>query len=140
MRSQSRHLSPQPHDSLALVRALEFCEQNMPGPIAITDMASAAGISVRTLQREFRCRFAMTPSDYLRRTRLDRARHDLLRIRQGLAEGSVTEVALRWGFTHLGWFGVHYRRQFGETASRTMDCRAASNSTPALHAITSPAG
>jgi transcriptional regulator GlxA family with amidase domain len=109
---------------------LEFCERNMPGPVAVADMASAAGVSVRTLQREFRDRFATTPSDYLRKTRLDGVRHDLLRIRQGQAEGSVTDVALRWGFTHLGWFGVHYRRQFGESASRTLDCRAGNDSAP----------
>ena len=33
---------------------------------------------------------------------------------------TVSEVAYRWGFTHLGRFAGAYRERFGETPSQTL--------------------
>jgi AraC-like DNA-binding protein len=32
---------------------------------------------------------------------------------------SVTDTALRWGFSHLGQFSASYRQRFGDLPSRT---------------------
>jgi transcriptional regulator GlxA family with amidase domain len=55
---------------------------------------------------------------YLREVRLTRAHDELQRAEPG--EVSVAEVAARWGFTHLGRFGVTYRSKFGVAPSRTL--------------------
>ncbi|ONI82997.1 hypothetical protein ALI144C_18285 [Actinosynnema sp. ALI-1.44] len=103
----------------ALQRAVEFCHQNAHRPITVADIAAAAHTTVRTLQRTFRAEFDMSPLTYLRRTRLRRVHADLTDIRAGHATGSVTEVALRWGFTHLGRFSQLYRAAYGEMPSET---------------------
>jgi AraC-like DNA-binding protein len=36
---------------------------------------------------------------------------------------SVSEVAYRWGFTHMGRFAGTYRARFGVTPSRTLHDR-----------------
>jgi transcriptional regulator GlxA family with amidase domain len=51
-----------------------------------------------------------------RNVRLDRAHADLL---SGPTDTSVSDVATRWGFTHLGRFADQYRRKFGVLPSET---------------------
>ncbi|WFU05507.1 helix-turn-helix transcriptional regulator (plasmid) [Rhizobium sp. CB3171] len=79
-------------------------------PITITDMAAAAGVSVRALQINFRRFLNVTPMAYLRQLRLDGARQDLL---TATPSATVSEIARRWGFIHQGRFSQEYRAAFG---------------------------
>jgi transcriptional regulator GlxA family with amidase domain len=54
---------------------------------------------------------------YVRNARFERVRESLLRAE---AEESVTEIAVGWGFTHMGRFSVEYRKRFGESPSETL--------------------
>jgi AraC-like DNA-binding protein len=78
-----------------------------------TDLAVHAGMSPRALQAGFHEIVGMSPTAYLRGVRLERARDDLL------AGAMVTDVAVRWGFFHLGRFAQHFRQRFGELPSDT---------------------
>lgn len=77
----------------------------------------AAGVSARSLQASFRAALRTTPTAYIRSLRLERARADLA---DSGAVSTVTDVATRWGFTHLGRFAVDYRNRFGESPSSTL--------------------
>ena len=46
-----------------------------------------------------------------------RARSDLI---SGDEATTVSDVAYRWGFNHLGRFAAHYEHKFGETPSHTL--------------------
>jgi AraC-like DNA-binding protein len=59
-----------------------------------------------------------TPMEFLRRVRLERAHRDLLH-----GEGTVTDIALRWGFPHLSRFARAYRAQYGVLPSETRRAR-----------------
>ena len=98
--------------------AEEFLRASLTEPVTLTDIAAAAGVSVRTLTRLFARRYGMGPMRWLRTLRLDAVRRALLDADP--AERSVTEVALRHGFTHLGRFAGQYRERFGETPSDTL--------------------
>ncbi|WP_446459232.1 AraC family transcriptional regulator [Streptomyces yangpuensis] len=104
----------------AVRRARDFCSEHAHEPIAAADMARAAGVSVRSLREGFRRYLDTTPSAYLRGVRLGLVRRDLLAADDGRAVHNVTDVALRWGFTHLGRFTGHYRAAYGETPSQTL--------------------
>ena len=78
-------------------------------------LARIAGVSIRTLQQGFRDHVGMPPLTYLRRVRLARV-HDHL---QGDDGGTVSEVAHRWGFTHLGRFAADYAAVYGVAPSVT---------------------
>jgi TolB-like protein len=54
---------------------------------------------------------------FLRNLRLERARRDLLR---APASASVTEIATRHGFDHLGRFAARYVERYGEPPSATL--------------------
>ncbi|OXM51495.1 helix-turn-helix transcriptional regulator [Amycolatopsis alba] len=105
--------------SAAVRRAMTYCEEHAAEPVSIGELAMATRISVRALQLAFRTELGLTPLEYLRRIRLDHVHQDLLAIARGRAEGTVTDVALRWGFTHLGRFSGLYRSTYGKLPSET---------------------
>lgn len=84
------------------------------------DLAEIAGVSVRRLQQSFRENLGTTPFAHLHEVRLERIHDDLV---HGRGE-SVTDVALRWGVTHLGRFAAAYRTKYGELPSETLAARA----------------
>jgi AraC-like DNA-binding protein len=105
--------------SAALRRARRFCEEHAAEPITLRDIATAARVSVRTLQSGFREHLQTTPMAYLREVRLARAHADLLHIAATGSPTTVTEVALRWGFAHLSRFAAFYRQTYGHAPSVT---------------------
>lgn len=99
-------------------RAEEFMRAHAAEPITLHSIASAAGISVRALSRGFNEFRQTSPIQWLKDLRLDGARKALLGADP--ATLSVSEIALEWGFEHLGHFGQDYRRRFGETPRETL--------------------
>lgn len=98
-------------------RATTFIEAHAGSALTLVEIAAAAKCSVRTLQRVFQQSYGAGVMAYVRAMRLALA-HRLLSDAQGPA--SVTEVAMRCGFAHLGQFAADYRRQFGERPSETL--------------------
>ena len=70
------------------------------------------------VQYTFRRHLGVTPVEYLRRVRLDRAHRDLQAADP--AVDTVTAIAGRWGFTHAGRFSTAYKREFGTASSETL--------------------
>ena len=74
------------------------------------------GVSIRTLEYTCKSLLNVSPQRYLTCWRLHCARRD---IRARAGSSSVTDIALKWGFSHLGRFSIAYRELFGERPSRT---------------------
>ena len=86
-------------------------------PWTAGEIARHAGISVRALHTGFRTRMGVTPMAYVRDTRLDRVHVELV---DAHPTTTVTDIARRWGFVHLGRFASAYERRFGELPSTTL--------------------
>jgi AraC-like DNA-binding protein len=84
----------------------------------LAELAAHAGVSARTLQEAFHRELGTTPLEQLRRTRMERARADLLA--SDPTTTSVTDIAARWGFFHLGRFAQAYRAMYHELPSQTL--------------------
>lgn len=97
--------------------AMDYVHDHAGEPITAPDIARAACVSMRALQAGFHEELDMSPMAYLRNVRLDRAHAELL---TGPQDASVSEVAMRWGFGHLGRFAEQYRRKFGVLPSETL--------------------
>ncbi|AOZ69550.1 hypothetical protein LPB142_09680 [Rhodobacter xanthinilyticus] len=82
----------------------------------VSALAAALDLEVPALRRAFLNTTGLGPTDWLRRYRLDGARRALL---AAPPERTVTEIAMAWGFTHLGRFSAAYGAQFGESPSAT---------------------
>ncbi len=99
-------------------RALDAMHAEPWRQFTATELAAVAGIGVRVLQDSFRQHVGLSPLSYLRRLRLDGVHSELTRADPW--QVTVSEVAYRWGFTHLGRFAGAYRERFGETPSQTL--------------------
>lgn len=98
-------------------RAVDYMRANPHLPLTISDIAATVGVSSRLLQLGFRKIHGTTPVAYLRQVRLE-AIHDELSRPENLLP--VSEVALKWGFTHMGRFAAVYRSAFGLYPSDTV--------------------
>ncbi len=109
---------PVPVGSRAVRRVLAAIETEPERAWRLADLAATAGVSARSLQEAFQRELGSTPLEQLRLVRLARARRDLLAADP--RQTSVTDIAARWGFFHLGRFSQVYRETYRELPSRTL--------------------
>ena len=86
-------------------------------PLAVEHLARECGLGLRALEKNFLLHFGCTPTGFLRKIRMDRARE---RLSDPASRKSVTDVALESGFFHLGRFAAAYRKKFGQSPSETL--------------------
>jgi len=101
----------------AVHRAEEFMRSKAEEALTVEAIANAAGCSVRALQLAFRRFRGISPTEALRRVRLDFAYQAIAR---SDGSASVTEIAARYGFSNPGRFANQYLRAFGEYPSMTL--------------------
>lgn len=92
-----------------------FILSNIP---TITDICLSLKVSERTLQYAFRRYVDMSPYAYLRICRFNQVR-SYLRISDPQLT-TVTKIAMKFGFLHLGRFSADYKKLFGEAPSVTL--------------------
>lgn len=111
-----------PSTPATIRRAATYIDDHFHEPITTVSVAAAVGLSVRTLERGFSRYFSTSPRRYIERARLDMVHAEL---RAGTPDRtSVTQVAARWGFGHLGRFAAIYRGSYGELPSETLRTHA----------------
>ena len=91
-----------------LLRARDLADARYFEPIAVDDMASAAGLSRAHFSREFRRAFGESPHAYLLTRRLERAAA-LLRT----TDRSVADICFSVGLQSVGSFTTSFTRVFG---------------------------
>ncbi|MCX4451324.1 AraC family transcriptional regulator [Streptomyces sp. NPDC058369] len=101
-----------------LRRARTFIEENAHRAISLSDIAAAAFVTPRAVQYAFRRHADTTPLAFLRQVRLTHAHRDLQHADPHTS--SVTVIASRWGFAHVGRFAAAYRRLYGVTPGATL--------------------
>ena len=91
-----------------LVAVIARMERDIENPAQLEDLAAAAGVTRRQLERLFMAHFGMGPAAYYRNIRLDRAR-------SFLAETSLPliEVAVATGFSSKSAMARAYVQKFG---------------------------
>lgn len=99
-------------NNAAILCAVEMMETHVADPVALADLARAAGVSARQLNRLFREKLGRATMAYYRDLRLEKA--------QGLLRNaplSLTEIALATGFASSSHFSRAYSARFGEPPS-----------------------
>lgn len=95
-----------------------FMETRYDRPTGLLDTAAAVGVSPRTLQTWFSADRGASPMTCLLLLRLERAHTALLA--GDWRETTVSDIARRCGFLHMGRFSASYRRRFGEYPAQTL--------------------
>jgi len=110
--------SESPASPAVAKRAIDLMHAHPETPWSTADLARATGVSARALQRSFERSDLPSPMMYLRRLRLHHVHSELAANSPDAV--TVTMIAGRWGFMHLGRFANQYRQLFGETPSQTL--------------------
>jgi AraC-like DNA-binding protein len=110
--------SESPASPAVAKRAIGLMHAHPETPWSTADLARATGVSARALQRSFERSDLPSPMMYLRRLRLHHVHSELAT--NSPDSVTVTMVAGRWGFVHLGRFASQYRQLFGESPSETL--------------------
>lgn len=101
-----------------LKEAVSFIHRHAAGEVGINEVAAAVHLTPRAVQYLFRRQLGTTPTEYMRRVRLNRAHQEL--ISGSPTTAKVTEIAQRWGFAHTGRFAVLYRQTYGQSPHSTL--------------------
>lgn len=95
----------------------EYINDNIRADISMEELAVVSAISKRTLYNLFAKYKNCTPTAYIKHKKLTAIQR--LLCQQNHLVRNITEVALDFGFTHLGRFSSDYKRVFGELPSTT---------------------
>jgi AraC-like DNA-binding protein len=98
-------------------QAEEFIEAHCQEQIDSQRIAEATGVSLSSLYEGFRRFRRYTPMKFLKLVRLRRARDELL---LASPECTITRIAAKWGFLHMGRFSNDYAQMFGEKPTDTL--------------------
>lgn len=110
--SQAAHPMPR-----HVKKAIRYMRENLAQSLAAEEIATACGVSKRTLQAGFQQFKSTTPMAFLRHLRLDALHHELTKAEQAQCVG---RIARRCGFTHTGRLAADYNTRFGELPSDTV--------------------
>lgn len=104
-------------DASAISRAEEWVRANISRPFSVTEIATASGTSLRSLQEMLRRNKKTTLTRMIETIRLEAFRDMLVNSR---FQRSVTESAFAAGLGHLGRAAIAYQKRYGETPSQTL--------------------
>lgn len=108
----------QPAQALNFQRVVDYVERHLRHELDADTLASLINVSPRTLYGLFERNAQASPADYIRQRRLARV-HACLSDPQCTVR-SLSELAMDYGFMHLGRFSGQYRKQFGQLPSETL--------------------
>ena len=93
----------------AVAKTLRFMDDHLAEDLSVHTLAKAGSVSVNTLERHFKSTLGASPSSVLRKKRLIAS---MACLRGG---NSVTEAALKCGFSDYSNYIQLFRKQFGMT-------------------------
>ena len=99
-------------------RVEEFIYSNLSNPITREQLARVSATSIRTISRGFVKKHGIPPMAFIKARRMDAAYLDLLGAEPDTT--TVTQVAINYGFAHVGKFAIEYRKTFGESPSASL--------------------
>ena len=106
----------QTHDTI-MRRLRRVLKEHPSRPIYLPEICVVIGVPERTLRLCCQEQLGMSPKQYLTRRRMYLVQRAL---KSAETESTVTEIATRFGFWHLGRFSAGYHAIFGELPSTTL--------------------
>jgi AraC family transcriptional regulator, ethanolamine operon transcriptional activator len=100
--------------SYTVYKAQQFIEERLATGFSMSELCKAVRVSRRALEYAFRDVVGLSPRRYIMALRLGRARRDIA----GGTLASISDIAQRWGFFHLGRFSALYKGFFGSFLPR----------------------
>lgn len=107
------------------VRACEaYMREHIDETVSLQDLSDLCGFRPRSLINAFEAFTGLSPIAYLKTQRLNGVRRTLLSTARN--DERIIDIAMDWGFDHMGHFAADYRTMFGERPSETPRANSAS--------------
>lgn len=116
MRGSSERLRPYAE----LDSVVRYIRQHVDRPIAMSELARLASLSVSALERKFKKHLRVTPTQYIKRLRISFASQALIQ-----TDLSINEIAHRYGFCDHSYMSKEFRRAVGMTPREYRDLNTA---------------
>lgn len=91
-------------------RARDYIHAHIADKLDMAILSQVSNCSYRTLQRGFMSAFNLTPVQYIRRVRLHSVKNEINLARPDI---TVSSIARKWGFLHMGRFSNEFYKEFG---------------------------
>jgi AraC-like DNA-binding protein len=111
----------------AVARACRYIDAHLTKSLSLATLSKHCGVGIRTLEYSFKQFYDTTPISFIKSQRLTQT-HVALAQARGQAI-TISKIAKRAGFTHMGQYCQDYRALFGESPSMTLQRTARSDST-----------
>jgi AraC-like DNA-binding protein len=99
----------QEHGRDAFDELIDYILSNLGEPLNLTNLENHSHYSRRTLQYVFRDRFGCTPSQWIRKQRLEMAHH---RLQNPQPRDSVSEIAFACGYRSMSLFSLDFQQHY----------------------------
>ena len=99
-------------------RIADYIDEHLKTDLSVELLAQVANMSARSLYSLFERKVGTTPMAYIRRRKLEQI-HGCLSNPSAKVR-NITEIAMDYGFLHLGRFSESYKSAFGELPSDTL--------------------
>ncbi|NOR55195.1 MAG: helix-turn-helix domain-containing protein [Sulfurovum sp.] len=95
-----------------------FLLNSLEERITIQSITEQFKVSDRTLETSFNSLFGITPKHFMDLLKLNHAHQDLQNSYRQIT--NVSDIAIKWGFSHFGRFAKDYKALFGVLPSETL--------------------
>ncbi len=96
-----------------LLQALDIIAENLDSPPTVQELSERLNLTPRYLQLLFKKNLNLSPKQFIRFCRLNRARSYLYKSK--LQKGSISDVANELGYWHMSNFSQEFKLVFGAT-------------------------
>jgi AraC-like DNA-binding protein len=110
--AQTPHFTKSEKTSLKIKKDLF---KHMDHTMSVETLAKKYTISVKSLENAFKSLYGIRPNKFMRLLKLNLVHHELVQSKS--SQTSVSKVAQKWGFVHMGRFSKFYTELFGENPS-----------------------
>ncbi|MFM0170839.1 helix-turn-helix transcriptional regulator [Paraburkholderia sediminicola] len=102
-------------------RAYRYLQENLDRrDLSVREVAAEVGVTERALQSAFKSSLGLSPTELIRRLRMERIRAELLNDAFA-SDRTVLDAANKWGVQNRSTLVNGYRKQFHEVPSETLE-------------------
>jgi len=97
--------------SVALTKAVEIINDEQDVLFSVQDLCGLVDVSEKTLFTAFKEKYKVSPSEYLKSLRLNKAKNELFLSKHNNV--NISTIAGKYNFWHMGQFAKDFKKQFG---------------------------
>jgi len=115
--SEESHASKIPRKrDVALCKAIEYIRNNKSRLLSVKELCEVSKVSERTLEYAFLEKYKVGPSSYIKAHHMNLVKKELVKSRGRKVR--VSDIAIKFGFHHMGQFSLDFKKQFGMSPSK----------------------